>query len=71
MPDLVGMDLGAALALLEALRTDSEVEFTWELVSVATDDPGEHNLVVATRPAAGRPLTKDTVVVIRYRVYGG
>jgi penicillin-binding protein 1A len=71
MPDLVGMDLGEALALLEALRTDSEVDFRWELVSVSTDDPAQHNLVVATRPGVDRPLTKDTVVVIRYRVYGG
>ncbi len=71
MPNLVGMDLGEALALLDALRTDSEVPFTWELVSVATNDPAEHNKVVGTRPATGRPITKDTVVVIRYRVYGG
>ena len=69
MPNLVGMDLGEALALLDALRTDSEVDFTWELVSVATNDPAEHNKVVGTRPATGRPITKDTVVVIRYRVY--
>jgi len=69
MPNLVGMDLGEALALLDALRTDSEVTFTWELVSVATADPAEHNKVVGTRPGTGRPITKDTVVVIRYRVY--
>ncbi len=71
MPNLVGMDLGEALVLLEALRTDSEVDFTWELVSVPTDDPAEHNKVVGTRPGSGRPITKDTVVVIRYRAYAG
>jgi len=71
MPNLVGMDLGEALALLAALRDDSEVDFTWELVSVATSNPDEHNQVVGTRPGTGRPITKDTVVVIRYRTYGG
>ncbi|MBN2114460.1 MAG: PASTA domain-containing protein, partial [Acidimicrobiia bacterium] len=71
MPNLVGMDLGEALALLDALREDSEVDFTWELVSVATSDPAEHNQVVGTRPGTGRPITADTVVVIRYRAYGG
>jgi penicillin-binding protein 1A len=71
MPNLVGMDLGEALALLDALRTDSEVDFTWELVSVAAADPAEHNKVVGTRPGTGRPITKDTVVVIRYRTYEG
>jgi membrane carboxypeptidase/penicillin-binding protein len=70
MPNLVGMDLGEALTLLDALRTETEVDFTWELVSVATNDPGEHNKVVGTRPGTGRPITKDTVVVIRYRIYG-
>jgi penicillin-binding protein 1A len=69
MPNLVGLDLGEALTLLDALRTESEVAFTWELVSVATNDPAEHNKVVGTRPGTGRPITKDTVVVIRYRIY--
>ena len=55
MPNLVGMDLGEALALLDALRTDSEVAFTWELVSVATNDPAEHNKVVGTRPGHRPP----------------
>jgi membrane peptidoglycan carboxypeptidase len=71
MPNLAGMDLGEALALLEDLRAASEIEFTWQLVSVSTADPAEHNKVVATRPAAGRPITEDTVIVIRYRVYAG
>ncbi|MCU0280917.1 MAG: PASTA domain-containing protein, partial [Acidimicrobiia bacterium] len=71
MPNLVGMDLGEALSLLEALRTESEVDFTWELVSVATTDPAEHNKVAGTRPGTGRPIVEDTVVVIRYRAYAG
>jgi penicillin-binding protein 1A len=71
MPNLVGMDLGEALALLDALRTESEVDFTWELVAVATADPAQHNTVAGTRPGTGRPITEDTVVVIRYRSYDG
>ncbi|MFH1329915.1 MAG: transglycosylase domain-containing protein [Actinomycetota bacterium] len=71
MPNLAGMDLGEALARLETLRSESEVDFTWELVSVATADPGEHNKVVGTRPGAGRPIATDTVVVIRYQAYEG
>jgi len=41
------------------------------LVSVATDDPAEHNKVVGTRPGTGRPIVEGTVVVIRYRAYAG
>ncbi|MBM3694705.1 MAG: PASTA domain-containing protein [Actinobacteria bacterium] len=71
MPNLLDMDLGQALSLLEALRRDSEIDFTWELVSLATGKPEMHNVVVGTRPNAGGKITKDTVVVIRYRVYEG
>jgi membrane peptidoglycan carboxypeptidase len=66
MPDLVGMNLSDALAVLDALRSSSQVAFTWELVSEPTTDPSLHNQVVATRPAAGGTVTKDTVVVVRY-----
>jgi penicillin-binding protein 1A len=71
MPNLVGMDLGAALTLLADLRDSTGIEFTWELVSLPTGRPEMHNQVTATRPAAGGKVTKDTVVVVRYRVYEG
>jgi penicillin-binding protein 1A len=69
MPDLVGLTSGEAVSVLRALRDATEIQFTWELVTVPVADPAERNKVVATRPEAGGTITKDTIVVIRYTVY--
>jgi membrane peptidoglycan carboxypeptidase len=69
MVDLVGLNAAEAVGILRALREATEIEFTWELVTVPVSDPAERNRVVATRPQEGGMITKDTVVVVRYTVF--
>jgi len=69
MVDLVGLSSGEAVAILTALREATEIDFTWELVTVPVSNPAQRDQVLATRPEEGGMITKGTVVVIRYTVY--
>jgi len=69
MVDLVGLSSGEAVAILTALREATEIDFTWELVTVPVSNPAQRDQVLATRPEEGGMLTEGTVVVIRYTVY--
>jgi len=69
MVDLVGLSSGEAVAILQALRQATEIDFAWQLVTVPVSNPAERDQVLATRPSAGTMITEDTVVVVRYTVY--
>jgi membrane peptidoglycan carboxypeptidase len=69
MVDLVGLSSGEAVAILTALRESTEIDFTWELVTVPVSNPAQRDQVLATRPEEGGMITEGTVVVIRYTVY--
>jgi len=69
MVDLVGLTPAEAVAILRSLREVTEIDFSWELVTVPVANPAERDRVVATRPREGVMITEGTVVVIRYTVY--
>ncbi len=69
MPDLVGLDSAAAVTALQNLRNETGIEFSWTLQPRTVTDPAQDNQVVSTTPRAGRDITKDTTIVVRYGVY--
>jgi membrane peptidoglycan carboxypeptidase len=64
LPDLIGRSRQQARATLNALRDETEIDFSWEFVTVDVGDPELHNTIASTDPAPGATITEETVIVI-------
>jgi membrane peptidoglycan carboxypeptidase len=69
MLDIVGMNSAGAVSALQDLRDETGIEFSWELEPQTVDDPAQDNQIISTNPAAGRQITKETVIIVHYGVY--
>jgi penicillin-binding protein 1A len=69
MPDLVGRTQAEVSAILAALRSSTQIDFTWVFIEVPTANFFNANRVTATDPAAGEPVDEDTEISVTLFIY--
>ena len=69
MPSLLGRSRDEVNAILDALRTESEIDFSWVFQDQPTEDATFDGAVLSTSPDPGGKVDKTTRIVVVIGTY--